>query len=175
MRKHRFFCVRGYDPATGRRKVRQLGTCPSKRAALAHRAAVLAGRAGTENETVGQFLERVWLPSKHGRVEVGTFDQYEWAVRRHVVPLLGSSPPRLHRRSGRRVGDGADAAELLGQAGSECDISTPGAQDLSMAMEEAVQRGRLARNAVVLTQPRNRPDEAEVDSRGGPDVSSGGR
>ena len=81
----------GYDPATGKRKVRQLGTFGSKRAATAHRAAVLAGRAGTASESVGQFLEQVWLPSKQGRVEVSTYDQYEWAaVRRHIVPLLGA-------------------------------------------------------------------------------------
>ena len=82
--------VSGYDPATGRRKVRQLGTFAVKREAAAHQRALLEGRAGTATETVGEFLDKVWLPSKAGRVEPSTFDQYEWAVRRHVVPLIGS-------------------------------------------------------------------------------------
>ena len=56
----------GYDPASGRRRVKQLPTVPTKRAATAYRTAVLAGRAGTETETLGQFLDQVWLPSKQG-------------------------------------------------------------------------------------------------------------
>ncbi|MGI8684174.1 MAG: hypothetical protein ACR2MO_03605 [Acidimicrobiales bacterium] len=32
----------------------------------------------------------MWLRSKEGRVAVSTFDQYTWAVRRHVTPLLGA-------------------------------------------------------------------------------------
>ncbi len=63
---------------------------------------MLAGRAGTESETVGPFLEQVWLPSKEGRVEVSTYDQYEWAVRRHIVPLLGALRPRELRPTFRR-------------------------------------------------------------------------
>src|SRR5438105_10328307 len=80
----------GYDPATGRRRVKQLGTFTTKRAAIAHRQLVVDGRAGTVNETVKEFLEVVWLPSKSGRVESSTLDQYEWAVRRHIIPLLGA-------------------------------------------------------------------------------------
>jgi hypothetical protein len=80
----------GYDPATGKRRVRQLATFPTKRAAVAQQKAVAAGRAGTDAQTLGEFLESVWLPAKEGRVEASTYDQYDWAVRRHVVPLLGS-------------------------------------------------------------------------------------
>lgn len=48
----------GNDAATGNRRVRQLGTFPSRRAALAHEHAVLDGRIGTDTETVGEFLEQ---------------------------------------------------------------------------------------------------------------------
>ena len=64
----------GYDPATGRRRIRQLGTFNR-----AERRSPTEGPArgpGPETETVGDFLERVWLPSKEGRVEVSTLDQY---------------------------------------------------------------------------------------------------
>ncbi len=50
----------------------------------------LRDQAGGEGETLGEFLEKVWLPSKQGRVELATPDQYSWAVRRHIVPLLGA-------------------------------------------------------------------------------------
>ncbi|MDQ1376061.1 MAG: hypothetical protein QOE15_234, partial [Acidimicrobiaceae bacterium] len=48
--------VSGYDPATGRRRVRQLGTFDTKRAALACARAAAEGRAGGDDETVGAFL-----------------------------------------------------------------------------------------------------------------------
>src|SRR5947209_20540903 len=60
----------GYDPATGRRRVKQLGTFPTKRAAVAHQKAAAAGRVGSDTETLAEFVEKVWLPSKKGRVEV---------------------------------------------------------------------------------------------------------
>ncbi len=62
--------------------MKQLGTFATKRAAVAHQKAVAEGRAGGEGETLGEFLEKVWLPSKQGRVELATLDQYIWAVRR---------------------------------------------------------------------------------------------
>ncbi len=80
---------RGYDAATARRRVQQLGTFPTKRAAVAHQKALIEGRAGTDSESLADFLE-VWLHSKEGRVAVSTFDQYTWAVRGHITPLLGA-------------------------------------------------------------------------------------
>ncbi len=65
----------GYDPSTGRRRVKQLGTYDTKRAALARRKELAEGRAGSETETLGEFLEGVWLPSKEARVEASTIDQ----------------------------------------------------------------------------------------------------
>ncbi len=79
----------GYDPATGRRRVKQLGTYATKRAAVSQQRALVEGRAGTDTEALSDFLE-VWLRSKEGRVALSTFDQYVWAVQRHVVPLLGA-------------------------------------------------------------------------------------
>jgi hypothetical protein len=80
--------VSGFDPGSGRRRVRQLGTFATKREAVEVCRGVSEGRVGTASETVGEFLTAVWLPSKAGRVEPSTFDQYEWAVRRHIVPLV---------------------------------------------------------------------------------------
>ena len=62
----------GYDPSTGRRRVKQLGTFATKGAAVARQKVLAEGRAGSAGETLREFLEQVWLLSKDGRVEVGT-------------------------------------------------------------------------------------------------------
>lgn len=147
----------GYDPSTGRRRVRQLGTFPTKRAAVAHQKAVADGRAGTEGETLKAFLDQVWLPSKQGRVEVATVDQYSWAVRRHIVPLLGAV--RLRDLTAEVVDSWLVALTEVGKSGKPRLGPTSARlvrKVLSMALEEAVQRGRMARNPVVLTQPPRR-------------------
>ncbi len=154
--------VTGYDPATGRRRVRQLGTFDTKRAAVAHQKAAAAGRAGGSVDTLADFLETVWLPAKEGRVETSTFDQYRWAVTRHIVPLIGAV------RLGDLRPEVVDA--WLAQISVAPDGGKPrlGATSsrlvrkvLSMAMEEAVQRGFLARNPVPLTQPPRRARPAQ--------------
>lgn len=149
----------GYDPATGRRRVKQLGTFATKRDAMAHRKAVAAGRVGSDDETLAEFLEESWLPSKAGRVEQSTLDQYGWAVRLHIVPLLGAV--RLRDLTPEVVD--AWVAELVSPAPAPGDKSRLGATSarlvrtvLSMALQEAVERGRLPRNPVVLTQPPRR-------------------
>lgn len=147
----------GYDAATGKRRVRQLGTFTSKRAAVAHQRELLDGRVGSETESLGDFLEQVWLPSKDGRVEVSTFDQYAWAVRLHIVPYLGAI--RLRDLSAEVIdgwlrdlsGPDPQGAKRLGSTSTRLVRKI-----LSMAMEEAVQRGRLRRNPVALTQPPRR-------------------
>jgi len=145
----------GYDAATGRRRVRQLGTFTSRRAALARQRAVLDGRIGTETETVGEYLEQSWLPAKQGRVEPATFDQYTWAVRRHIVPMLGAV--RLRDLTAEVLdawllelvtADAATGKPRLGATSTRLVRKV-----LSMALEEAVQRERISRNPVVLTQP----------------------
>ncbi len=159
-RQRRKWVVRqaGYDPATGKRRVKQLATFETKRAATAHLKAVTAGRAGTDTETLADFLESVWLPSKEGRVEVSTYDQYCWAVRRHVVPHLGAV--RLRDVTPEVLDGWLRELSLAGQTGKARLGPTSTRlvrRILSMALEEAVQRGRLARNPMRLTQPP-RPD-----------------
>jgi hypothetical protein len=51
--------VSGYDPATGRRRVRQLGTFETKRAVVAHQKAAAAGWVGGDADTLADFLEAV--------------------------------------------------------------------------------------------------------------------
>jgi integrase len=147
----------GYDPTSGRRRVRQLGTFDTKRAAMARRKELAEGRAGSETETVEELLEGAWLPSKSGRVEPSTLDQYRWAIRRHIVPALGAvrlgdlSPEIVDAwvgeltvtREGNKRRLGATSARLVRKV-------------LSMALQEAVERGRLPRNPVARTEPPRR-------------------
>jgi integrase len=155
--------VSGYDPATGRRRVRQLGTFETKRAALAHQKAAAAGRVGGVGDTLAEFLERVWLPAKEGRVEVGTYEQYRWAVTRHIVPLIGAvrlgdlTPELVDQWVGELRAASARGKTRLGATSARLVRKI-----LSMALEEAVQRGRLSRNPVLLTQP---PRPARVQGR----------
>lgn len=151
----------GYDPATGRRRVRQLGTHATKRAAVAQQRALGEGRAGTETETLAEYVE-AWLRSKDGRVAASTFDQYAWALRRHVGPLIGAvrlcdlTPEVLDEWVGAlSAADGA-GKRRLGPTSARLVRKV-----LSMALEEAVERGRLARNPVRLTQPP-RPERSRT-------------
>jgi integrase len=147
----------GYDPATGRRRVRQLATFETKRAAQAHLKAVTDGRAGTDTQTLEEFLEKVWLPSKEGRVEVSSPDQYHWAVRKHIIPLLGAV--RLRDLTPEVVDAWVGELTSVGESG-KARLGATSARTirkiLSMALEEAVQRGRMPRNPVALTQPPRR-------------------
>ena len=80
---------RGYDPATGRRKVSQLGTFSTRKAATAFAESELVGIAGSPMETVAGYVGESWLRGVEARVDEATFDQYSWAVDRHIVPLIG--------------------------------------------------------------------------------------
>ncbi len=143
----------GYDPGSGRRKVKQLGTHSTKRAALAQRKSLADGQAGTDTESLADFCE-VWLRSKEGRVALSTFDQYAWALRRHVVPLLGAvrlcdlTPEILDDWVSGLTASNSSGKRRLGPTSARLVRKV-----LSMALEEAVQRGRLGRNPVTLTQP----------------------
>lgn len=143
----------GYDPRTARRRVKQFGTFDTKRAAMAQRKALLTGGAGGDGETLGEFLG-VWLGSKDGRVAVSTFEQYGWAVHRHIEPLIGAvrlrdlSPELLDGWVGQLSAPVPSGKPRLGPTSARLVRKV-----LSMALEEAVQRGRLHRNPVVLTQP----------------------
>ncbi|MBV8161835.1 MAG: site-specific integrase [Acidimicrobiia bacterium] len=147
----------GYDPATGGRRVRQFGTFDTKRAAQARLKAVTDGRVGPETETLREFLEQVWLPSKVGRVEVSSLDQYRWAIDKHIVPLLGAV--RLRDLSPEVVDGWLGELTAMGESGKPRVGATSARtirKTLSMPLEEAVQRGRLPRNPVALTQPPRR-------------------
>jgi integrase len=156
-RNHWVVRVAGYDAVTGRRRVRQLGTYSTKKAAVGHQRAIMDGRVGSDDETLSAYLREAWLPSKDARVEVGTYDQYRWAVEGHIIPLLGAvrlrdlTPEAIDRwlRSLVVTPDGEDAR--LGATSARLVRKI-----LSMAMEDAVRRGRLPRNPVVLTQPPKR-------------------
>lgn len=149
--------VSGYDPATGRRRVQQLGTYSTKKAATAFLRDVQSGRAGGEDEVLQAYLREVWLPSKEARVEPSTFHQYEWAVERHIVPLIGAvrlrdlSPEAVDRWLAALVAEDADGKPRL--SGTSARLVR---KILSMAMEDAVRRGRVPRNPVALTQPPKR-------------------
>ncbi|MFN7151058.1 MAG: tyrosine recombinase XerC [Microthrixaceae bacterium] len=149
--------VSGYDAATGRRRVRQLGTHETKKAAVAHQRAIMDGRAGSDDETLSAYLREVWLPSKDERVEVGTYDQYRWAVEGHIIPLLGAV--RLRDLTPEAV-DRWVRALVVAEDGERARLSATSARlvrkILSMSMEDAVRRGRVPRNPVSLTQPPKR-------------------
>lgn len=90
--------VSGYDAATGRLRVHQLGTFSTKRAATAFLHDVQSGRAGGEDEVPQVYLREVWLPSKESRVNSSTF---------HLALVTG-----VRRR------------ELLGLAWDHVDLDT---------------------------------------------------
>jgi len=87
-------------------------------------------------------------------VELATYDQYKWAVTRHVVPLIGVA--RLRDLTPEVVDDWlgdlsvapAEGKPRLGPTSSQLVRKV-----LSVGHEEAVQRGRLTRNLVALAQP----------------------
>ncbi len=85
---------------------------------------------------------------------VSTFDQYTWAVRRHITPLVGAVRLRdltaelLDGWVGELSAPGPSGKPRLGPTSARLVRKV-----LSMALEEAVQRGRLHRNPVALTQP----------------------
>jgi len=146
--------VSGYDAATGRRRVKQLGTFSTKKAAMALLREVQGGRAGGEDEVLQAYLREVWLPSKEARVETSTFQQYVWAVEGHIVPLIGAvrlrdlSPEAVDRWLTGLVALDVDGRSRLGGTSARLVRKV-----LSMAMEDAVRRGRVPRNPVTLTQP----------------------
>jgi hypothetical protein len=61
----------------------------SREEAEAALAEALAAQGGGDRKTVAGFLDLVWLLAKQREVDRSTFDQYAWAVRRHIVPALG--------------------------------------------------------------------------------------
>lgn len=99
----------------------------------------------------------MWLPSKEARVEPGPLDQYRWAVRRHITPLIGAvrmrdlTPEVVDAWVRDLTAKDANAKPRLGATSARLVRKV-----LSMALQEAVERGRLPRNPVVLSQPPRR-------------------
>lgn len=141
------------DPS-GRRSQKQVAGFSSREAAEAALAHALAAQGGGDPKTVAGFLERVWLPAKRGEVERSTFDQYAWAVRRHIVPELGAvklsglTPGLLSRWQVKLLaGDRLTGKARLGATSTRLVRKV-----LSMACEDAVERGLLSDNPVRGTQ-----------------------
>ncbi|HEV7763011.1 MAG TPA: tyrosine-type recombinase/integrase [Acidimicrobiales bacterium] len=117
-------------------------------------------------ETLGVFLDQVWLPSKQGRVEVATYDQYAWAVRCHVKPLVGALP--LGDLTPEVLDKWVDALITADDDGGKARLGRTSARTvrkiLSMALDDAVQRGLLAENPVEGTRPPSpAPKPAQQD------------
>jgi hypothetical protein len=154
----------GYDPSTGKRKVLQLGTFDTKRAANERTRSVAGGRVGTSAETVGDYVANVWLLAKEGRVERSTFDQYRWAVDRHIGPLIGAVQlrdltPELVDGWIREPSVGADGGKpRLGSTSTpwqRCRLGTQAASRLSRQGGPAVPQALSTREtaAIYLTSP----------------------
>jgi integrase len=109
-------------------------------------------------ETLGAFLERVWLPVKQAEVEVATYDQYAWAVSFHITPLIGALP--LSDVTGEVLGKwletlitpGSDGRSRLGPTSARTVRKV-----LSMGLDDAVRRGLLRRNPVHATRAPRAP------------------
>jgi integrase len=145
----------------GRRGQRQVAGFASREEAETALAEALAAQGGGDAKTVAGFLERVWLPAKRMEVERSTFDQYVWAVRRHIVPELGSvkladlEPDVLQAWLARllRPVPGSGKAPLGSRSARLVR------KVLSMGCEDAVERGVLGENPLRLTKA---PELAEV-------------
>jgi hypothetical protein len=87
----------------------------------------LAAYGGGDRRTVAGYLELMWLPAKAGAIDRSTFDQYAWAVRRHVLPALG--PVRLadlEPKSGEGLAGTQDGAFRTGRLDGGRGAAVPG-------------------------------------------------
>jgi integrase len=138
----------------GARNQKQVAGFPSREEAEAALAEALAGQGGGDRRTVAGFLELVWLPAKQVDVDRSTFDQYAWAVRRHIVPAFGQSKlaelePRVLDRWLRGLGAAGRGAGAPPLSASSVRLVR---RVLSMACEQAVDRGLLGDNPVRGTE-----------------------
>jgi len=126
-------------------------------------------------EALGTFLDHVWLPAKQGSVEVATYDQYDWAVRCHIKPLVGALP--LGDLTVEVLDKWVDALIAPDEAGKP-RLGRTSARTvrkiLSMALDDAVQRGLLAENPVEHTRPPS-PAAKRADENLGWTVDEAGR
>ncbi len=140
----------GYDPTTGKRKVRQLGTFDDQASGDGPPPG-RARRPGGDRtpRRSGSSSSRCGCRRRRAGSRPSTFDQYRWAVDRHIVPLIGTVRLRDLRAE---VVDGWVAALVAADDDGKPRLGATSARlvrkVLSMALEEAVQRGRLGRNPV---------------------------
>jgi integrase len=132
-------------------------------------------------DTLGMFLDRVWLPSKQGAVEVATYDQYAWAIRCHIKPLIGALPlgdltvevldkwvdaliapddegrSRENGKTSKNGRNGKNGTVPRDDDGGKPRLGRTSARTvrkiLSMALDDAVQRGLIVENPVEGTRP----------------------
>jgi integrase len=137
----------------------------SREEAEAALAEALAGQGGGDRKTVAGFLELVWLPAKLGEVDRSTFDQYAWAVRRHIVPGLGQFKlveleSAVLDRWLRRLGSAGRQ-----EGARPLSVTSVGLvrKVFSMACADAVDRGFLADNPVRGTQAPPAAPSGTVD------------
>lgn len=143
----------------GGRSQKQVAGFASREDAAAALAKALAGQGGGDRKTVAGFLELVWLPAKQVDVDRSTFGQYVWAVRRHIVPALGSlqiaelQAEVLDRWLRRLVAAGSGSGRPLSTTSVRLVRKV-----LSMACQDAVERGLIPENPVRATEvPRAAP------------------
>ena len=146
----------------GGRNQKQVAAFGSREEAEAALAEALAAYGGGDRRTVAGFLELVWLPVKRLEIDRSTFDQYVWAVRRHIVPTLGRCKlaelePRMIEGWLRGLGRGGrtDGGRPLSAASVRLVRKV-----LSMACEDAVEGGVLGDN------PLRRVAAPPVEGRG---------
>jgi integrase len=109
-------------------------------------------------ETLGVFLDEVWLPTKQGTVEVATYDQYAWAIRCHVKPMIGALPladltPEVIDKWVDALIAPDDDANGDGKPRLGRTSARTVRKILSMALDDAVHRGLLVENPVDATRP----------------------
>ena len=148
--------VDGIDTATGKHRPRQLGTYPSRRAALAAARAGQADRRSTERGTVSWLVRRYVA----GRTDITlkSRESYEWAIP-HIEAGLGAIPvARLDRE---------DVAQWIEGLASAGDLSRRSVQIcrtvLRAALAEAVDEGIILRSpAARVALPRTVAKPAKV-------------
>jgi integrase len=148
--------VDGIDTATGKHRPRQLGTYPSRRAALAAARAGQANRRSTERGTVSWLVRRYVA----GRTDITlkSRESYEWAIP-HIEAGLGAIPvARLDRE---------DVAQWIEGLASAGDLSRRSVQIcrtvLRAALAEAVDEGIIPRSpAARVALPRTVAKPAKV-------------
>ncbi|GEO27497.1 site-specific integrase [Alicyclobacillus hesperidum subsp. aegles] len=148
--RYRYFA--GYKP-DGKKIYRVTPTYPTAREADAEWAKIKVQldqgtyvRAG--KETVSEYEER-WLKTKEPQIEEGTFRQYSWLLKNHIIPRLG------HIQLSKLRADHIQA--MYAELENENVISQQSIghlhRVLSQTLKNAVQWGLIAKNPAELAKP----------------------